>query len=222
MTTQKLGIVYTPVEVVDFILHSVEYVMQEEFNSSLGADGINILDPFTGTGTFISRLLQSNIMSKEQIKKKFKSQIHANEIVLLAYYIACINIEAVYDELAKENEYQSFDGMVLTDTFQLYEQDRDMIANLLPDNSERRTKQKKREITVVIGNPPYSAGQSSADQKAQNAVYKNLDFSIETTYARSSNSSLKRKLYDSYIRAFRWASDKTRCDRICNWFWLVG
>ncbi len=208
LMTQKLGIVYTPVEVVDFIIYSVADVMQEEFGSSLGNDGVHILDPFTGTGTFISRLLQSRVMSKDQIRRKFKSEIHANEIVLLAYYIACINIEAVYDDLVKENQYQSFDGMVLTDTFQLYEQDKDMIANLLPDNSERRTKQKKRDITVVIGNPPYSAGQSSADQKAQNAIYKNLDFSIETTYARSGNSSLKRKLYDSYIRAFRWASDR--------------
>ena len=208
LMTQRLGIVYTPVEVVDFIIRSVEDVMQEEFGSSLGKDGVHILDPFTGTGTFISRLLQSGVMSKDQIRRKFKSEIHANEIVLLAYYIACINIEAVYDDLVKENQYQSFDGMVLTDTFQLYEQDRDMIANLLPDNSERRTKQKKRDITVVIGNPPYSAGQSSANDNASNASYSNLDSRIESTYAKYSSATLKKDLYDSYIRAFRWASDR--------------
>ena len=208
LMTQKLGIVYTPVEVVDFIIHSVEDVMQEEFGSSLGNDGVHILDPFSGTGTFISRLLQSGVMSKDQIRRKFKSEIHANEIVLLAYYIACINIEAVYDDLVRENQYQSFDGMVLTDTFQLYEQDRDMIANLLPDNSERRTKQKKRDITVIIGNPPYSAGQSSANDNAANLKYKNLDKRIEETYAASSSANLKNSLYDSYIRAFRWASDR--------------
>ncbi len=208
LMTQKLGIVYTPVEVVDFIIHSVEDVMREEFGSSLGNDGVHILDPFTGTGTFISRLLQSGIMSKEQIRRKFKSEIHANEIVLLAYYIACINIEAVYDDLVKENQYQSFDGMVLTDTFQLYEQDRDMIANLLPDNSERRTKQKKRDITVLIGNPPYSAGQSSANDNAANLIYSNLDAQIEKTYAAGSTATNKNSLYDSYIRAFRWASDR--------------
>lgn len=208
LMTQKLGLVYTPVEVVDFIIHSVEDVMQEEFGSSLGNDGVHILDPFTGTGTFISRLLQSGVMSKDQIRRKFESEIHANEIVLLAYYIACINIESVYDDLVKENQYQSFDGMVLTDTFQLYEQDRDMIANLLPDNSERRTKQKKRKITVIIGNPPYSAGQSTANDDAANLSYPNLDNQISETYVRDSKVTLKTSLYDSYIRAFRWASDR--------------
>jgi len=194
LMTQKLGIVYTPVEVVDFIIHSVEDVMQEEFGSSLGDDGVHILDPFTGTGTFISRLLQSGIMSKEQIRRKFKSEIHANEIVLLAYYIACINIEAVFDDLVKDNQYQSFDGMVLTDTFQLYEQDRDMIANLLPDNSQRRTKQKERDITVVIGNPPYSAGQSSANDNAANLTYVNLNSRIEDTYANASTATNRQDL----------------------------
>ena len=208
LMTQKLGIVYTPVEVVDFIIHSVEDVMQEEFGTSIGNDGVHILDPFTGTGTFISRLLQSGIMSKEQIRRKFKSEIHANEIVLLAYYIACINIEAVYDDLVKENQYQSFDGMVLTDTFQLFEQDRDMIANLLPDNSERRTKQKNRDITVIIGNPPYSAGQGSANDDAANIVYHNLDERIRSTYAFDTKFTNKKSLYDSYIRAIRWATDR--------------
>ncbi len=208
LMTQKLGIVYTPVEVVDFIIHSVEDVMREEFGTSLGNDGVHILDPFTGTGTFISRLLQSGIMSTEQIRRKFKSEIHANEFVLLAYYIACINIEAVYDDLVKENQYQSFDGMVLTDTFQLYEQDRDMVANLLPDNSKRRTKQKKRDVTVVIGNPPYSTGQSSANDNAANIKYPNLDLKIEKTYVHSSLAKNNNGLYDSYIRAFRWATDR--------------
>jgi predicted helicase len=208
LMTQKLGIVYTPVEIVDFIIHSVEDVMLEEFGSSLGTDDVHILDPFSGTGTFISRLLQSGVMSKEQIRRKFKSEIHANEIVLLAYYIACINIEAVYDDLVKENQYQSFDGMVLTDTFQLYEQDRDMIANLLPDNSQRRTKQKQREIQVIIGNPPYSAGQTSANDNAQNVQYPNLDKAIETKYASGFGVKNKRDLYNSYIRAFMWASER--------------
>ena len=222
LMTQKLGIVYTPLEVVDFIIHSVEDVMQEEFGSSLGNDGVHILDPFSGTGTFISRLLQSGVMSREQIRKKFKSEIHANEIVLLAYYIACINIEAVYDDLVKENQYQSFDGMVLTDTFQLYEQDRDMIANLLPDNSERRTKQKTRDITVIIGNPPYSAGQSSANDNAANLSYKNLDARIEKTYASASTATNKNALYDSYLRAFRWASDRIGNDGVIGFVTNAG
>ena len=154
MMTQRLGIVYTPTEVVDFIIHSVEDVLRDEFDSSLGNDGVHILDPFAGTGTFIARLMQSGLIPKERLSYKFKNEIHANEMVLLAYYIACINIEAVYDDLVKENQYQSFNGMVLTDTFQLYEQKRDMIADLFPDNSQKRTAQKERDITVIIGNPP--------------------------------------------------------------------
>ncbi len=208
LMTQKLGIVYTPTEVVDFIIHSVEDVLKDEFGTSLGDKGVHILDPFTGTGTFISRLLQSGIISKQDLPYKYKNEIHANEIVLLAYYIACINIEAVYDDLAKENQYQPFNGMVLTDTFQLYEQERDMIADLLPDNSKKRTAQKERDITVVIGNPPYSAGQGSANDNAANVAYANLDQRIERTYAAATNTTNKNSLYDSYIRAFRWASDR--------------
>lgn len=206
--TQKLGIVYTPVEVVDFILHSVNDVLKDEFGKTLGDQGVHILDPFSGTGTFITRLLHSGLITKEALPYKYKNEIHANEIVLLAYYIACINVEAVYQDIVKENQYQPFNGMVLTDTFQLYEQDKDMIANLLPDNSNRRTAQKERDVTVVVGNPPYSAGQTSANDDAANASYPNLDAKIEMTYVADSKSSSKKDLYDSYIRAFRWATDR--------------
>ena len=246
-TTEKLGIVYTPVEVVDFIIHSVEDVMKEEFGSSLGHDSVHILDPFAGAGTFISRLLQSGIMSKEQIQRKFNSEIHANEIVLLAYYIACINIEAVYKDAVEQPQveqpqveepqveepqveqppveelhYQPFEGMVLTDTFQLYEQDKDMVHNLLPDNSERRTKQKARDITVVIGNPPYSAGQRSANDNAANAEYPNLNKRIKSTYAARSSARNKNSLYNNYIRAFRWASDRIGEDGIIGFVTGAG
>ena len=206
--TEKLGIVYTPVQVVDFIIHSVEDVMRDEFDSSLGDSGVDILDPFAGTGTFISRLLQSGILSEEHIKRKFTTEIHANEMVLLAYYIACINIEAVYADLVKEDKYQPFDGMVFTDTFQLYEQERDMIADLLPDNSQRRTRQKEREITVVIGNPPYSVGQKDPADNAANLKYPNLDERVKTLYVETSSATNRNALYDTYIRAFRWATDR--------------
>lgn len=210
--TQKLGIVYTPVEVVDFIIHSVNDVLQSEFGQTLGSKGVHILDPFTGTGTFITRLLQSGLIKSEELEHKYKHEIHANEIVLLAYYIAAINIEAVYHDMAKENAiaqgesgedmpYAPFEGIVLTDTFQLYEQDKDMIADLLPDNSERRTAQKERDIRVIVGNPPYSVGQG-------NISYRNLDDKIRDTYAANSTAVLKNALYDSYIRAIRWATDR--------------
>ena len=218
--TQKLGIVYTPVEVVDFIIHSVNDVLKSEFGQTLGSKGVHILDPFTGTGTFITRLLQSGLIKPEELEHKYKHEIHANEIVLLAYYIAAINIEAVYHDMARENAiakgesgedmpYAPFDGIVLTDTFQLYEQDKDMIADLLPDNSERRTAQKEHDIRVIVGNPPYSMGQRSENDDAGKVSYPNLDSRIRETFAAHSTATLQRNLYDSYIRAIRWA-----CDRI--------
>ncbi|GAB4363803.1 MAG: DEAD/DEAH box helicase family protein [Oricola sp.] len=211
--TQRLGIVYTPVEVVDFIIHSVNDVLKSQFGQTLGSKGVHILDPFTGTGTFITRLLQSGLIAPDELEYKYKHEIHANEIVLLAYYIAAINIETVYHELAYGSlnanaAYDPFTGILLTDTFQMYEQERDMIADLLPDNSERRTRQKELDIRVIIGNPPYSAGQNSANDNAANIAYPQLDAKIRGTYATHSAATNKNALYDSYIRAFRWASDR--------------
>jgi predicted helicase len=205
--TERLGIVYTPVEVVDFIIHSVNEVLQSEFGQTLGSKGVHILDPFTGTGTFITRLLQSGLIKPEELEHKYKNEIHANEIVLLAYYIAAINIEAVYHSLSG-GEYAPFDGICLTDTFQLYEQDKDLLAELMPDNSNRRTAQKARDIRVIVGNPPYSVGQGNADDDAANMTYPKLDERIRVTYAARSSIRMVRALYDSYIRAIRWASDR--------------
>ena len=211
--TQRLGIVYTPVEVVDFIIHSVNDVLKAQFGQTLGSKGVHILDPFTGTATFVTRLLQSGLIEPEQLEHKYRHEIHANEIVLLAYYIAAVNIETVYHELVqgafkRDAPYEPFTGILLADTFQMYEQDRDMIADLMPDNSERRTRQKGLDIRVIIGNPPYSAGQKSANDNAANIAYPQLDAAIRTTFAAHSNAANLRNLYDSYIRAFRWASDR--------------
>ena len=212
--TQRLGIVYTPVEVVDFIIHSVNDVLKSEFDKTLGDKEVHILDPFTGTGTFITRLLESGLIKPEQMEYKYKNEIHANEIVLLAYYIAAINIESVYHDKAKKHAngadvpYTPFNGVVLTDTFQLYEQEKDMVADLMPDNSERRTKQKARDIRVIMGNPPYSVGQANANDNAANIKYPNLDEAIGNSYAKHSTATLQRSLYDSYIRAIRWATDR--------------
>lgn len=211
--TTRLGIVYTPVEVVDFIIHSVNDVLKNQFGQTLGSKGVHIIDPFTGTGTFITRLLQSGLIARDELEHKYKNEIHANEIVLLAYYIAAVNIETVYHELvygslSDNAPYDPFEGILLTDTFQMYEQERDMVANLLPDNSERRAKQKALDIRVIIGNPPYSAGQDSANDNAANIDYPQLDSQIRNTYAMHSAATLKNALYNSYIRAFRWASDR--------------
>ncbi|WP_415236608.1 DEAD/DEAH box helicase [Sneathiella sp.] len=204
--TDRLGIVYTPVEVVDFIIHSVNELLQKEFGQTLGSKGVHIIDPFTGTGTFITRLLQSGLIKPEELAHKYAHEIHANEIVLLAYYIAAINIEAVYHSIAGE-DYTPFEGICLTDTFQLYEKD-DLVSNLLADNSARRNKQKDLDIRVIIGNPPYSSGQTNANDNNANVAYNGLDESIRTTYAAHTKATNKNALYDSYIRAIRWASDR--------------
>lgn len=203
---EKLGIVYTPVEVVDFIIHSVNDVLRREFKQTLGDKDVHIIDPFTGTGTFITRLLQSGLITKEQLAHKYKHEIHANEIVLLAYYIAAINIEQVYHDIM-EGEYVPFNGICLTDTFALYEKE-DLASQGLTDNSTRRQEQKRLDIRVIVGNPPYSAGQDSANDNNANVVYPSLDENIRSTYAAHSKAVNKNALYDSYIRAIRWASDR--------------
>lgn len=204
--TERLGIVYTPVEVVDFIIQSVQHILKTEFGESLGSKNVHVLDPFTGTGTFITRLMQSGLISKGQLEHKYRHEIHANEIVLLAYYIAAINIEATYHDIVG-GDYQPFEGICLTDTFQMYEKD-DLISNMLVDNSDRRKRQKELDIRVIIGNPPYSSGQESANDNNANIKYEGLDNRIRGTYAAHSKATLKNALYDSYIRAIRWASDR--------------
>ena len=205
MMTERLGIVYTPVEIVDFIIHSIAQVLESDFGQSLGSKGVHILDPFTGTGTFITRLLQSGLITPDQLAYKYQHEIHANEIVLLAYYIAAINIEAVYHSIVG-GRYQPFEGICLTDTFELYEKE-DLISAMLIDNSTRRRRQKKLDIRVIMANPPYSVGQKEDNDDAANVKYETLDRSIQETYVRRSTGN-PRSLYDSYIRAIRWASDR--------------
>ncbi len=203
--TERLGIVYTPVEVVDFIIHSVAHILKTEFGQTLGSKGVHIIDPFTGTGTFITRLLQSGLIAPDDLPHKYKHEIHANELVLLAYYIAAINIEAVYHGIVGGN-YQPFEGICLTDTFQMYEKD-DLVDALLVDNSARRKRQKKLDIRVIIGNPPYSVGQKDDHDDAANIRYPHLEARLQATYVAQSTGN-PRSLYDSYIKAIRWASDR--------------
>jgi len=201
---ERLGIVYTPVEVVDFIIRSVEDVLRDEFKSGLGEEDVHIIDPFTGTGTFIVRLLQSGIIPPEMLLRKYQHELHANEIVLLAYYIAAINIEETFHSLRADisaEAYLPFDGIVLTDTFQLSESDQHAIEGTFPENSARVQRQKDSPIRVVIANPPYSVNDNPVP-------YAALDSRITQTYAAKSTANLKNSLYDSYIRAIRWASDR--------------
>lgn len=197
--TEKLGIVYTPVEVVDFIIHSVNDILQKEFGETVGSRNVHIIDPFTGTGTFVTRLLQSGLIDAADMEYKYKNEIHANEIVLLAYYIAAINIEATYHSISG-NDYTPFTGICLTDTFEMYESD-DMVAALMADNSERRTRQKELDIRVIIGNPPYNVADTGVE-------YKDLNARLADTYVARTKAANKNSLYDSYVKAIRWASDR--------------
>ena len=233
---ESLGIVYTPVEVVDFILHSVNDLLQQEFGESLSSENVHILDPFTGTGTFLTRLLNSDLIADTDLERKYRQELHANEIVLLAYYIAAVNIEETYHErlqakhLIEGNgadvKYESFPGIVLTDTFQINERDGDMLDQIFPVNSKRVLKQKDTPIRVVLGNPPYSSGQSSANDNNANLSYPRLDQSIANSYVDHSTATNKNSLYDSYIRAFRWASDRIGEEGVIayvsNGGWLDG
>lgn len=207
--TERLGIVYTPVEVVDFIINSADYALKQEFGVGLTDEGVHILDPFTGTGTFIVRLLQSGLIKPEDLERKFTKELHANEIVLLAYYIAAINIEETYHGL-QGGEYQPFNGIVLTDTFQMFEGKGTLLEKMFPENNKRVKKQKANDIRVIIGNPPYSAGQKNQNDNNQNMKYEQLDKKITNSYVEHSQATLRNKLYASEIRALRWASDRIK------------
>lgn len=210
-TVEKLGIVYTPVEIVDFINHSVADVLQAAFGRSLSDADVHVLDPFTGTGTFLARMVESGLITPAALPRKYAAELHANEIVLLAYYIASINIENAYHATQGESAaYTPFNGICLTDTFQLGETDDAnwLYAPALPQNSERVQAQQNAPIQVIIGNPPYSVGQKSANDDAQNQSYRRLEQRIADTYAAGATATNKNVLYDSYIKAFRWASDR--------------
>lgn len=202
----RLGIVYTPVAVVDFILHSVQSALQKHFKTNIGDKDVQILDPFSGTGTFLVRLIQSGLIGKDDLPYKFTNELHANEIVLLAYYIATVNVETAFH--ARTGDYQTFNGIILIDTFQMTEDD-DLVDRLvLPENNERAERQLAQPIRVIVGNPPYSAQQDSENDNNKNLTYPTLDDRIRKTYAAKSGAKLVKNLYDSYIRSIRWATDR--------------
>lgn len=210
--SEALGIVYTPTEIVDFILRAADYVSKESFGRGLTDKGVHILDPFTGTGTFITRLMQSGLILPGDLVRKYANELHANEIMLLAYYIAAVNIESTFHALTTDDgdeaQYVPFEGIVLADTFQITEDGDSMDAIMFPQNNSRIEKQLTMPINVIVGNPPYSVGQSSANDLNANVKYPTLDGRIEETYAERSKGTNKNSLYDSYYRAYRWATDR--------------
>ena len=208
-TTERLGIVFTPVEVVDFIIHSVDDVLKKHFGKSLSSEGVHVLDPFTGTGTFITRLLQSGLIPKEDLLRKYTQEIHANEIVLLSYYIAAINIEETFHSLYG-GDYVPFEGIVLTDTFESTENKDSFMDVLFDENNARLKRQQEEPIFAIVGNPPYNVGQSSGNVVVESKDYPNLDESIHKMYVEGTKGGNSKLLYDSYIRAFRWAAERLK------------
>jgi predicted helicase len=252
-TVDKLGIVYTPVQIVDFILRSADEVLKNEFGQSLSDEGVHILDGFTGTGTFIVRLLELGLIEPHDLARKYTEELHAGEILLLAYYIAAVNIETTYVGIKRDQElgqasvvkpgseasvvdtntadvgkevYEYFPGLVLTDTFQSWEDDDRPDLNIFPENNARLEQLKNLPITVIVGNPPWSVGQDSANDGNANEKYPSLDEAIRSTYAERSTSTNKNSLYDSYFRAIKWATlrikDRGLIAFVTNGGWLTS
>ena len=227
---ERLGIVYTPVEVVDFILHSADEVLREEFGRSLSDEGVHLLDPFAGAGVFLSRLLQSELIQDSDVERKYREELHANEIVLLAYYIAAVNIEEAYrGRRGEDSDYEPFNGIVLTDTFNLNKKGENPTLfgrAWMPDNNARAERQQKLPIQVIVGNPPWSAKQRSSTDDNPNVDYPALEGRIRETFAEYSTVTLKNSLYDTYKMAIRWASDRIKEQGIIafvtNGSWIDG
>ena len=227
---ERLGIVYTPVEVVDFILHSADEVLRSEFGRSLSDEGVHVLDPFAGAGVFLARLLQSDLIQASDLERKYRNELHANEIVLLAYYIAAVNIEEAYrGERGEDSDYEPFNGMVLTDTFNLNKKGEKPTLfpkEWLPDNNTRAERQQDLPIEVIVGNPPWSAKQRSAADDNPNVDYPELEQRIAETYVARSTATNRNSLYDTYKMAIRWASDRIKEQGVIaivtNGSWIDG
>ena len=201
-TADTHGIVYTPQPIVDFMVNSVEYLLKTEFNRSLSDTGVHIIDPFVGTGNFIVRIMQD--IQKIALEDKYRHELHCNEVLLLPYYIANLNIEQEF--LHHTKKYLPFERIVFADTFELFDQQQ--MELLTEENTKRVEEQKAKDMFVVIGNPPYNAGQQSENDNNKNRPYEALDEQIKATYVKDSKAQLKYNTYDPFVRAFSWASNR--------------
>ncbi len=196
------GIVYTPQPIVDFMVRSVDDILQKEFGKSLSHKDVHILDPFVGTGNFILRIMQQ--IPRTQLPHKFAHELHCNEVMLLPYYIAAMNIEHEYFELT--GQYRPFEGICMVDTFELAEGQQ--ISMFAKENTARVQQQQRTPITVIIGNPPYNVGQINENDNNKNRKYLVMDERVSETYAKDSNATLVNQLSDPYVKAIRWAADR--------------
>lgn len=205
-----LGIVYTPQEIVDFILASVEEILKTEFGRALGDPNVHVIDPFVGTGNFIVNLIRR--LPKTRLEHKYEHELHCNEVMLLPYYVSAMNIEhTFYEQIGR---YEVFPGICLVDTFETAEKAQGEFGFFNPENTERVKRQKAAPIFVVLGNPPYNAHQIDENDSNRNRKYEEVDRRVHDTYAADSEATLVNSLEDPYIKAFRWASDRIRDEGI--------
>lgn len=198
------GIVYTPQPIVDFMVRSVDHLLKAEFGQSLASPGVHLLDPFTGTGNFVVNAMQH--IPATDLPAKYATELHANEVMLLPYYVASMNIEHAYFEAV--GKYEPFEGICLVDTFTTAEKRQGELNIFNEENSERVARQRKAPIFVCIGNPPYNAWQHDENDNNRNRPHPEVDRRVEETYGADSKATLKNSLSDPYIKAIRWASDR--------------
>ena len=200
------GIVYTPQPIVEFMVRSVEAILNQEFDRSLAEGGVHVLDPFVGTGNFMLRIMRhlQEVGKLSSLRHKYKTELHCNEVMLLPYYIAALNIEHEYYELM--GQYAPFEGICLVDTFELAEDTQ--LSLFVQENTQRVENQKKQDITVIIGNPPYNVGQVNENDNNKNRTYATMDKRVRETYSQASNATNKNALADPYVKAIRWAADR--------------
>ena len=196
------GIVYTPQPIVDFMVKSVAAILEREFGRSLADEGVHIIDPFVGTGNFIVRMMRE--IPRTALERKYASELHCNEVMLLPYYIASMNIEHEYYDAT--GRYEPFEGICLVDTFDLAE-DR-QLPLFAPENTQRVESQKLAPMFVVIGNPPYNVGQVNENDNNKNRKYPTMDKRVRDTYSKDSKATNKNALADPYVKAIRWAADR--------------
>lgn len=216
LAADRLGVVYTPGEIVRFMIRSADWLCHKHFGKGLDDRGVEILDPATGTGTFIVELLEHFRGNRDKLAYKYKEELHANEVAILPYYVANLNIEATYQAIT--GQFAEFPGLVFVDTLDnvdalgIYSgHQHDLLGAIADENAERIKRQNRRKISVIIGNPPYNANQQNENQNNKNRTYGRVDQRIKQTYLKQSQAT-KTKLYDMYVRFFRWASDRLSDD----------
>jgi predicted helicase len=198
------GIVYTPQPLVDFMVASVEHVLKTEFKTSLADKNVHILDPFTGTGNFIVNIMRR--IPKSALPHKYRDELHCNEVMLMPYYVASMNIEHTFWEAV--GQYEAFPGVCLVDTFETAEKEQAELFAFNEPNTDRVKRQRKAPIKVIIANPPYNAGQLDENDNNKNRKYPEIDRRVKSTYSADSEATLVRKLSDPYVKAIRFASDR--------------